>query len=603
MKYTLLTIFLIASVVCFGQSNYINRATRERTIASKADSTFHVPAGTTASLRTGGYTGAGALFYDSTGIDSGLYVFDLVWQRMVKATELANYTLRTELQDSAAAIRADFPDGGGLSGGNLTAEYRLYVPSLSGLKTLTPRWAQLIDSVTTNVIGIGPDSTLVQPKLTISGSLLKNNNTLTFQNDGDYTNRAYVQTTHGTRSWQRYSPLDTANRDDQYPVVWDEASGTLVFRPPYDTAGSGTITGSGTNTYVTYWSGASAITGSSAWTFDGTKQSHTASTTSELILAGNTTIGSLGTNNNYIGSNTYYSSGFKARVTGHTPHLYFPNGDIYIRTSPSTVSAGAASNAVTRIKVAGSGNVALGPNVESATPTAYLHLSNGTATAGTGPLKFTLASAVINTTAEAGVIEPNSSGELFWSPSNSNRRKFVYTNVATPANGQLPIGNGTDYTLANITSPNSTLTVTNGAGSIGLDIPTTVLASANFTATINADPPGFFDNNPVVTVLRANYIRVGAEVNVNLLVSLTHDASATITAFGVQLPIASALTSANQLFGDGTANITASGLSAGADMTQVNVVGDATNDQAIVAFTTSSAGTHFVKVSFTYTIL
>lgn len=44
-------------------SNYVNVLNRYRWIAGMFDSTFHVPSGATASLRTGGWTGAGALFY------------------------------------------------------------------------------------------------------------------------------------------------------------------------------------------------------------------------------------------------------------------------------------------------------------------------------------------------------------------------------------------------------------------------------------------------------------------------------------------------------------------------------------------------------------
>jgi hypothetical protein len=44
--------------------------------------------------------------------------------------------------------------------------------------------------------------------------------------------------------------------------------------------------------------------------------------------------------------------------------------------------------------------------------------------------------------------------------------------TTVPANGKLLIGNGTDYTLANITSADSSVTITNGAGSIDLSVAT-----------------------------------------------------------------------------------------------------------------------------------
>lgn len=42
--------------------------------------------------------------------------------------------------------------------------------------------------------------------------------------------------------------------------------------------------------------------------------------------------------------------------------------------------------------------------------------------------------------------------------------------TATPTNGQIPIGNGTGYTLANLTGTTNRFSVTNGAGSVTLDI-------------------------------------------------------------------------------------------------------------------------------------
>lgn len=56
-------------------------------------------------------------------------------------------------------------------------------------------------------------------------------------------------------------------------------------------------------------------------------------------------------------------------------------------------------------------------------------------------------------------------------------RSPVMANQATPSNGQVPIGNGTDYTVANITGSNG-ITVTNGSGTISLSNSGTYVASA-----------------------------------------------------------------------------------------------------------------------------
>ena len=51
----------------------------------------------------------------------------------------------------------------------------------------------------------------------------------------------------------------------------------------------------------------------------------------------------------------------------------------------------------------------------------------------------------------------------------------------TPANGQLPIGNGSGYTLANVTGTANQVVVTNGAGTITLSLPQNVHTGASPT--------------------------------------------------------------------------------------------------------------------------
>lgn len=94
-------------------------------------------------------------------------------------------------------------------------------------------------------------------------------------------------------------------------------------------------------------------------------------------------------------------------------------------------------------------------------PTAWLHIPAGTASANTAPLKFN--SGVNLTTPEAGAMEYNGTS-LFFTPS-STRLRTVLTNNTIPSNGQLPIGNGTNYTNAALTAGTG-VSVTNGAGSI-----------------------------------------------------------------------------------------------------------------------------------------
>lgn len=103
------------------------------------------------------------------------------------------------------------------------------------------------------------------------------------------------------------------------------------------------------------------------------------------------------------------------------------------------------------------GNLGIGQTV----PTALLHIKAGTATASTAPIKLT--SGTDLTSAEAGSFEYNGT-RLSFSPSTTRKRVLLSNDVA-PANGQIPIGNTTDFTIANITA-GSGITVTNGSGTI-----------------------------------------------------------------------------------------------------------------------------------------
>lgn len=106
-------------------------------------------------------------------------------------------------------------------------------------------------------------------------------------------------------------------------------------------------------------------------------------------------------------------------------------------------------------------------------PTAWLHLPAGTASASQAPLKFT--TGTLQTTGEAGAMEFASS-RLTFVPSGTTRKRIALTNDVTPTNGQIPIGNGTDFTTASLTA-GSNITITPGAGSI------TIAASGGAGAT------------------------------------------------------------------------------------------------------------------------
>ena len=105
-----LVLLLVVSQVALGQapSNYININGRYRWIAGMFDSTFHIPKGTTNSLRVGGSTNAGALFYNTT--DSSVYTYTgTQWIKLrgvvIDTTSLSNrINLKLNISDTAAML-------------------------------------------------------------------------------------------------------------------------------------------------------------------------------------------------------------------------------------------------------------------------------------------------------------------------------------------------------------------------------------------------------------------------------------------------------------------------------------------------------------------
>lgn len=101
-------------------------------------------------------------------------------------------------------------------------------------------------------------------------------------------------------------------------------------------------------------------------------------------------------------------------------------------------------------------------------PTAKIHIAAGSTTANTAPLKFT--SGTNLTTAEAGAMEYD--GTNFYLSPSTTRKRIAVTNDATPSNGQILIGNGTDYTVATPTSTDGSLNITTGSGTLDISTKT-----------------------------------------------------------------------------------------------------------------------------------
>jgi hypothetical protein len=214
----------------------------------------------------------------------------------------------------------------------------------------------------------------------------------------------------------------------------------------------------------------------------------------------------------------------------------------------------------------------------------------GAGTTSISPLQMT--SGTDHSSPAAGMWFYNGT-RLGFSPSTTIKR-VALTNDAAPSNGQIPIGNGTDYTAANITSSNSSITVTNGSGTIDLSTALTLTAgtySPTITNVSNVDASSFSGS--------VYYQRIGDQVTVWGWMDIDVTLGATSTSLAITLPVASALTNSSQLGG----NIAGAG-GFGAVVGRGTAGGDATNDRAQIDFLSGSGTTsnpYFFK--FTYQVL
>ena len=107
-------------------------------------------------------------------------------------------------------------------------------------------------------------------------------------------------------------------------------------------------------------------------------------------------------------------------------------------------------------------------------PTARLHLPAGTTVAGMGPLKLTLSGAALLTTPEAGVVEPDSVGNLYMTNSSAKRKPLTQQyvlasllgadfNVTTDQAITIPAGR---WIVRKIVVDNASISLTTAAGGI-----------------------------------------------------------------------------------------------------------------------------------------
>jgi hypothetical protein len=225
------------------------------------------------------------------------------------------------------------------------------------------------------------------------------------------------------------------------------------------------------------------------------------------------------------------------------------------------------------------------------TPTARVDILAGTATIPS--LRFNLG--VDETTSLTGAFNfaaLSGINRLTFTPTGSTKKRVPLTNDVAPANGQIPIGNATDYTVANIASADGTVTITNGAGTIDLKTTLTMSQStyaATLTGTANVD-------GAAVTGTNLYYTRIGNQITVRGVITVDPTTAGLTTTLRISLPVASALTATQQLSGGGN------GSSIGA--TFGTILADVTNDAAEFNFINGSAtGSTTYTIWFTYEVL
>jgi len=145
-------------------------------------------------------------------------------------------------------------------------------------------------------------------------------------------------------------------------------------------------------------------------------------------------------------------------------------------------------------------------------PTGASRLELAAGTTSYAPLKLT--SGTNLTSPVAGTFEYD--GTNFYLSPSTTRKRIPLTNDATPSNGQIPIGNGTDYTVAAITAGTG-ISVTNGSGTITIANTSTGLTWTEVTGTSQsaAVNNGYVANNAaLVTITLPSTAAVGDIVRI-----------------------------------------------------------------------------------------
>lgn len=398
-------------------------------------------------------------------------------------TSSGTLAIDTSIISTKANVIAQILANGTFRNSNVGSSFRLAIPNTNQIKTFRVLNGILADSSTSNTISIQVDSSQYATKAFVNSvaggggftgvtsvSVVSANGFAGSVANSTTTPAITLTTTitgtlkgNGTSiSAAAGSDINTTFGSQTQNLFYaspNGSSGTPSFRPIV-AADIPTLNQNTTGTAAT-------ITGISTVPHGGTGLSTL--TAYALMAAGTTTTGNMqqvsgvGTSGQVLTSN-----GAAALPTWQNS----ATGVASITGTAGQVIASASTGAVT---------LSLPQSILTTSTPTFRSLTLG-GTAATTPLTFTT-----NTDAAAAA------GRWYY---NTTRLGFSLaatilrvplTNDVTPANGQIPIGNGTNYTVAAISPSNNTMVITNGAGSITIGLNMTPFALTDgATITWNA---------------------------------------------------------------------------------------------------------------------
>jgi hypothetical protein len=211
-------------------------------------------------------------------------------------------------------------------------------------------------------------------------------------------------------------------------------------------------------------------------------------------------------------------------------------------------------------------------------------LTLGAGNASVNPFAFTTGTRMTTPTNGSWAFE---SGVLLFAPSGNTYKRPALVNDVAPSNGQIPIGNGTDFTAATLTG-SSSVGVANASGSITLTVPTSFASSATYSPSTTLTT-----NAASATVNAASYSRQGSIITFSLDITVD-PTSIGLVEVGIAFP--SGIDNiVNTYDVRGTANTN------DVDLENGTVRADVGNQRMILRFTATNIGARTYSVSGQYT--